>query len=108
MDDVLARAFRHHLKNVDLEQQHADDAAEIVRLTGANTTIERLRAEDAAEIARLTRANRHLVQLHAEDAAEIARLTAARPWSLRKKILFGLGCALTGAGAVGWAAHARR
>jgi len=108
MDDVLARAFRLHQKNVELEQQHADDAAEIVRLTGANTTLERLRAEDAAEIARLTRANRHLVQLHAEDAAEIARLTAARPWSLRKKILFGLGCALTGAGAVGWAAHARR
>ena len=108
MDDVLARAFRLHQKNVELEQQHADDAAEIVRLTGTNATLERLRAEDAAEIARLTRANRHLVQLHAEDAAEIARLTAARPWSLRKKILFGLGCALTGAGAVGWATHARR
>jgi hypothetical protein len=105
MDDVLARAFRLHQKNVELEQQHADDAAEIVRVTGANTTLERLRAEDAAEIARLTQANRHLVRLHAEDAAEIARLRASGRWSLRKKILFGLGCALTGAGAVGWATH---
>ena len=70
-------------------------------------TLERLRAEDAAEIARLTHANRHLVRLHAEDVAEIARLKLGH-WSLRKKILFGLGCALTGAGAVRLATHGRR
>ncbi len=108
MDDVLARAFRLHQKNVELEQQHADDAAEIVRVTGANTTLERLRAEDAAEIARLTQANRQLARLHAEDAAEITRLRASGRWSLRTKILFGVGCALAGAGAVRWATHGRR
>ena len=108
MDAVLERAFQLHQKVVDLEQQHADDAAEIVRVTGANATLERLRAEDAAEIARLTQANRHLVRLHAEDVAEIAKLKAAGHWSLRKKILFGLGCALTGAGAARWATHGRR
>ena len=107
MDDVLARAFQLQQRIVDLEQQHADDAAEYVRVTGANVTLERLRAEDAAEIARLTHANRHLVRLHAEDVAEIARLKSGH-WSLRKKLLFGLGCALTGAGAVRLATHGRR
>ncbi len=108
MDEVLAKLFRLHQANVDLEQQHADDAAEIVRLTAANATLERLRAEDAAEVARLTQANRSLVRLQAEDAAEIARLTAADDWSLGKKILFGLGCALTGAGVARLAMQGRR
>lgn len=112
MDAVLARAFKLHQRIVDLEQQHADDAAKYVRVTGANATLERLRAEDAAEIARLTQANRHLVRLHAEDIAEIARLKASGHWSLRKKILVGLGCALTGAltgaGAMRLASHVRR
>ena len=108
MEDVLARAFKLHQTIVDLEQRHADDAAEYVRMTGANATLERLRTEDAAEIARLTQVNRHLVQLHAEDVVEIARLKALGHWSLRKKILFGLGCALGGAGAVRLAMHGRR
>ena len=108
MDAVLAKAFKLHQRIVDLEQQHADDAAEYVRVMGANATLERLRAEDAAEIARLTQANRHLVRLHAEDVAEIARLKALGYWSLRKKILYGLGCALAGAGAVRLATYVRR
>ncbi len=108
MDDVLARLFRLQQANVELEQQHADDAAEIVRLNAANATLEQLRAEDAAEIARLTQANRSLERLRAEDAAEIARLNAADDWSLGKKILFGLGCALTGAGVARLAMHGRR
>lgn len=107
-DAVLERAFQLHQKIVELEQQHADDAAEIIRVTGANATLERLRAEDAAEIARLTQANRHLVRLHADDVAEIARLKAAGHWSLRKKILIGLGCALAGAGAARLSTHMRR
>ena len=91
MDDVLARAIQLHQRIVDLEQQHADDAAEYVRVTGANATLERLRAE---------------------DVAEIARLKALGYWSLRKKILVGIGCALTGAltgaGAMRLATHVRR
>jgi len=108
MDEVLAKLVRLHQANVDLEQQHADDVAEIVRLTAANTTLERLRAEDAAEVARLTQANRSLERLRAEDAAEIARLTDEEDWSLGKKILFGLGCALTGAGVAHLAMQGRR
>ncbi len=108
MDAVMERAFRLHQANVDLEQRHADDAAEIVRLHGANAALERLRAEDAAEIARLTQDNRQLVQMHTEDAARIARLTAAKEWSLGKKIMLGLTCALTGAGTVGLVMRARR
>ena len=43
-----------------------------------------------------------------QDVAEIARLKALGYWSLRKKILFGLGCALAGAGAARLATHVRR
>ncbi len=108
MDAVLARAVELHQRIIDLEQKRADDAAEYVRVTGANATLERLRAEDAAEIARLTQAKRHLERLHAEDLAEIARLKAAGYWSLRTKILFGLGCAVAGASAARLVMHARR
>ena len=77
-------------------------------MRGANATLQRLRAEEAAEIGRLTQENRQLVRMRAEDAAKIARLTTAREWSVGRKIVFGLGCALTGAGTVGLVMRARR
>jgi transcriptional regulator with XRE-family HTH domain len=71
--EVTAKINELYKKNVELEKLRDDQAAELVRQSGANATLERLRAADAAEIARLTQQNQKYEQRHAADAAETAR-----------------------------------
>ena len=51
MDAVLERALRAaaSAESSNIKQRRADEAAEYVRLRGANATLKRLRAEEAAE-----------------------------------------------------------
>jgi len=71
--EVTAKVNELYKRNVELEKQRDDQAAELVRQRGTNAKLERLRAADAAEIARLTKQNQEYEGRHATEAAGTAR-----------------------------------